>query len=79
MPRYLFHIHDDKDFEDFPDNEGTVLPDAAAVHAQAVATAEALLREKGETFWRGIEWRMDVIDEAGQTVCEFRFSAHCPD
>jgi hypothetical protein len=79
MPRYLFHIHVDKDFEEFPDNEGTALPDAAAARAQAVAIAGSLLREKGETFWGGTEWRMDVIDEAGQTVCELRFSAHCTD
>jgi len=75
MPRYLFHIHDDEDFEDFPDNEGNVLPDAAAARAQAVVTAGAMLREKGETFWGGTEWRMNVVDEAGQTVCELRFSA----
>lgn len=77
MPRYLFHIHDDEDFEDFPDDEGTVLADTAAARAQAVATAGAMLRETGETFWGGTEWRMSVVDEAGQTVCELHFSARC--
>lgn len=72
MPRYFFHIHDDKDY---PDNDGTVLPDATAARAQAVATAGAMLREKGETFWGGTEWRMNVVDDAGRIVCELRFSA----
>jgi hypothetical protein len=76
MPRYFFHIHDD---QDFPDDEGTVLPEAAAARAQAVATAGAMLRDKGETFWDGAEWHMIVIDETGQVVCELRFSARCPD
>jgi hypothetical protein len=72
MPRYFFHI---KDGSDFPDNDGTVLPDMAAARAQAVATAGAMLGEKGDTFWSGTEWQMTVVDEAGQVVCELRFSA----
>jgi len=38
-----------------------------------------MLRDKGETFWSGTEWHMIVTDEAGQIVCELRFSARCPD
>jgi hypothetical protein len=34
-----------------------------------------MLGEKGETFWEGTGWHMIVIDEAGQVVCELRFSA----
>jgi hypothetical protein len=76
MPRYFFHIHDDKDYRD---NDGTVLPDVAAAHAQAVATAGAMLKEKGEGFWEGTEWRMTVADETGQVVCNLCFSARCPE
>ena len=74
MPRYFFHIRDNIDFLD---NDGTVLPDAAAARAQAVATAGAMLSEKGETFWAegGTEWNMIVVDETKQVVCELRFSA----
>ena len=76
MPRYFFHIHDGKEFRD---KDGTVLADRMAARAQAVATAGSMLREKGETFWDGTEWSMTVVDEAGQTVCELRFSARCPE
>jgi len=76
MPRYFFHINDGADS---PDTEGTVLPDTVAAHAQAVATAGAVLKEKGERLWDGPEWRMTVIDEAGQTICDLQFSAHCPE
>jgi hypothetical protein len=76
MPRYFFHINDG---EDFPDTEGTVLADTAEAHAQAVETAGAMLRDKGKRLWDGPEWRMTVLDEAGQAVCDLRFSARCPD
>jgi hypothetical protein len=76
MPRYFFHINDGKDC---PDTEGTVLADAATAHAQAVETAGAMLKDKGKRLWDGAEWRMTVIDGAGQTVCDLHFSAHCPD
>ncbi len=75
MPRYFFHVNDG---EASPDTEGTVLADAAAAHAQAVTTAGAMLKDEGERLWDGGEWRMTVIDEAGQTVCDLHFSARCP-
>jgi hypothetical protein len=49
---------------DFLDNDRTVLPDAAAIHAQAVSTAGSVLRDIGDAFWSGAEWYMIVIDEA---------------
>jgi hypothetical protein len=76
MPRYFSHIDDGKDW---PDTDGTVHPDATTAHAQAVETAGAMLKDKGKRQWDGAEWRMTVIDEAGQTVCGLHFSAHCPD
>jgi hypothetical protein len=70
MPRYFFHITDGPDF---PDDEGTVLADIAAARAQAIAGA--LLKDRGATFWGAGEWRMTVVDEAGDTICRLRFSA----
>jgi hypothetical protein len=72
MPRYFFHIHDG---QDFPDDDGAVLDDEVAARAQAIATAGAILKDEGEKFWGGTEWRMNVVDEGGQTVCELQFSA----
>ena len=72
MPRYFFHVIDGTKFID---NEGTVLDDATAAHTQAITTAGAMLKEQGEKFWDGTEWRMTVIDEAGQDVCVLHFSA----
>lgn len=72
MPRYFFHINDGTEIID---DEGSVLDDATAARAQAVATAGAMLKEQGEKFWDGTEWRMTVVDEAGQRVCMLCFSA----
>jgi hypothetical protein len=74
VPRYFFHVNDGKDW---PDDDGTVLPDATTARAQAVETAGAMLKDEGKSLWDGAEWRMDVVDETGQTVCELHFSARC--
>jgi hypothetical protein len=74
VPRYFFHINDG---EDSPDTEGTDLADERAAHAQALATAGAILKEKGEESWDGSEWRMIVTDETGHVVCDLHFSARC--
>ena len=68
-PRYFFHTHDNTDFLD---NDRTVLPDAAIVHAQAVSTAGSILRDIGDAFWSGAEWHMIVIDEAATANGERR-------
>jgi hypothetical protein len=76
MPRYFFHIRDSREY---PDRDGTVLADAKEAHAQAVATAGAILRDQGEKFWEGTEWSMTVVDETGHVVCDLHFSARCPE
>ena len=72
MARYFFDVSDGADF---PDDEGVVLADIAAVRTQAMETAGAMLKERGGTFWDGAEWRMTVVDQSGQTVCLLRFTA----
>ena len=72
MPRYFFHVADG---EDLPDEVGTILPNTAAARVQAIATAGAMLADRGPTFWGGTEWRMTVVNEAGVRVCLLRFSA----
>ncbi len=74
MPRYFFHIDNNGEF---PDNDGTVLDDAATARAEAIMTAGAMLQESGGRVEDGMEWRMTVVDEAGQAVCELHFSASC--
>jgi hypothetical protein len=55
--------------------EGTILANVAAARAEAITTAGALLKDRGPTFWGAGEWRMTVVDDAGDTVCLLRFSA----
>jgi hypothetical protein len=76
MPRYFFHINDG---HEFPDNDGTVLDGVAAAHAQAIATAGAMITENGVEIEKGTEWHMIVADETGHIVCDLHFSAHCPE
>src|ERR671912_482481 len=72
MPRFFFHVVDG---HDMPDNIGTELPDMAAVRQEALSTSGQILRDGGDEFWSGEDWRMHVVDEAGQEVLTLRFSA----
>ena len=72
MPCYFFHIIDGRDIVD---NIGTVLPNLSEAHAEAIRTAGAILRDEGDRFWNGTEWRMNVTDASGHCVLKLRFSA----
>ena len=72
MPRYFFHVQDGARIID---EEGTVLPGLTEARAQAIITSGEMLKENGRGLWGGIEWRMWVTDEAGDTVCALRFTA----
>ena len=74
MPRYLFHVHDERDI---PDEDGADLPDLQAVQAEAIRAAGEMLRDIDGAF-TGEEWRMDVTDEAGRPVLTLRFSVTEP-
>jgi hypothetical protein len=75
MPRYFFHVRDRRDILD---DEGVVLRGRAEVHQQAIVSAGEMLKESGKEFWTGSEWIMQVVDEAGATVCVLKFSAEEP-
>ena len=68
----FFHIHDGKEIID---EEGTVLDDAEEARAEAVVLSGGMLKDHGRQFWNNGEWRLQVTDEAGATVCALRFSA----
>jgi hypothetical protein len=72
MPRFFFHVIDG---QDLPDGIGTELPDMAAVRREALNTSGQMLRDGGDEFWSGEDWRMHVVDETGQEVLTLRFSA----
>lgn len=74
MPRYYFHIHDGADF---PDRDGTMLPDLEAARHEAIRLAGSVIRELGSPFWderHGGEWTMEVADQQGNPLFKLRFS-----
>jgi hypothetical protein len=72
MPRYFFHVRDGLSY---PDDEGTVLPDAEAARSEAIEAAGGMLRDAGKNLWNGEPWTMSVVDESGLSVCELAFTA----
>jgi hypothetical protein len=72
MPRFYFHVRDGRDFID---DEGHELPSLDEAREQAVIAAGEAIRDLGKRFWAGEEWRMDVADESGETVCSLTFSS----
>ena len=71
MPRYFFHVHDGSDR---PDHEGTECPDVETARSQAVSLLGEMVRYLDGRFWRHPEWRLNVVDETGATVCELQVS-----
>lgn len=66
MPRYFFNIQDG---QDIADDTGTVCADAIEARAEAVVAAGEMLRDLDGRFWQISDWRMQVTDEQGATVC----------
>ena len=71
MPRYFFHFVDDAEFHD---TEGVILNDVVAARSEAITTMGEMLKDRG-AHHGSAKWRMTVVDEAGGTVCQLRFSA----
>ena len=62
MPRYVFHLEGSQLASELPG------PDEARL--AAVISAGEMLRDVSARFWNGPEWRMQVTDEQGETICE---------
>ena len=69
MPRYFFHVHDGKDMRD---EEGLDMPGDEEARTEAVRTAGEMLRDLADGFWDGESWTMEVVDMAGNRVCELK-------
>ena len=71
MPQYFFDLHNDMVVEDL---DGTVLPDAKAALAHAIAEVREMVSasatEQGKI---DLEHWIRVRDESGHTVAEIRF------
>ena len=74
MSRYFFHVHDGKDC---PDHDGVELASLGEVRAQAVIACGEALKDLDGAFWESREWRMQVVDERGATVCVLTLSGAC--
>jgi hypothetical protein len=76
MPRFYFHVNDDRTILD---EEGTELPDMEAARREAITTAGEMLRDgSGAVVWGGKPWRMWVTDlpgGGGKPMFTLRFSA----
>jgi hypothetical protein len=70
----LFHVHDGKDC---PDHDGVELASLGEVRAQAVIACGEALKDLDGAFWESREWRMQVVDERGATVCVLTLSGAC--
>jgi hypothetical protein len=72
MARYFFHIHDGTDR---PDPAGTECPDLHAVRIEAaVLLGELVSKDWKGRFWQSRNWRVEVVDESGASVCELILS-----
>lgn len=72
MPRYYFDI---RDGQDFPDEDGTELPDLDAARVEAVRYSAEVLKEMPERFWNCHEWKMTVSDANRHKLFVLRFQA----
>jgi Domain of unknown function (DUF6894) len=73
MPRYFFHIH--QAGQHLPDVIGCDLPDEDAAWKEATITAGQLLEDLDGALKPGLQWRMEVTDEAGNLICVLRLLA----
>jgi hypothetical protein len=79
MPRYFFHCADGVRI---PDDVGTVLPNVAAAHLEAIAFAGETLRDQPQELWNKGSWRVEVTNEVKRllfTVVTFAIEAPQPE
>lgn len=66
MPRYFFTV---EGIANPTDQEGTVLKGPEEARSAAVTLAGELLQDIEGRFWTTPEWRLQVTDEKGASVC----------
>ena len=69
MPRYYFHVFDSLAMFD---EEGTDLPGIRAAQAEALHVAQGLIGVTGKAEFQ-MDWRIEVVDEAGGLVFRLEF------
>lgn len=72
MPRYYFHV---KDGRDFPDLQGTLLPDISAAKDEAIRFVGDLLARNSAGFWSGRDWTVRVTDSDDVELFDLNFIA----
>ena len=71
MPRYFSQTSD----REFPQDEGVDLKDPEHARNEAIRAAGEILHDLDGALWRAGEWRMQVTDAEGRTVCLLTFTA----
>lgn len=66
MPRYFFNVHDGRSELD---TEGTELTSRDAAQLAAVQLTGEILQDEPHRQKLGEAWHLEVLDEAGGTVC----------
>jgi predicted phage gp36 major capsid-like protein len=72
MPRYFFHTQDGGTYTD---RLGVELSGPGEARSKAIESAGEAIKDELRDMWSSGEWRMQVIDEDGETVCALQFSA----
>jgi hypothetical protein len=72
MPVYHFHVSDGIGG---PDLDGHLLAGLADAKREAVSLGGSLIREMGDRFWDGDDWRLEVTDSDGLLLFTLIFSA----
>jgi hypothetical protein len=72
VPRFFFHVYDTIEALD---EEGYWLPDADAARRDALLSARALICEQVKLGTINLTYRIEVVDEAGDTVLDLPYSA----
>ena len=72
MPRYYFDVYPDGAELD---HDGTECADIYVAQGQAIRMTGEIMRDLGQKFWGGGEWRLELQDESRRTLFIVRLSA----
>jgi hypothetical protein len=72
MPRYYFHVHC-AGTEPSVDIEGIEMADERAAWDEAISTCGQMIHDVDGAMRAGTAWRMEVTDEAGDSVFRLYF------